>query len=629
MVRINGKCQGRTNQVIRLGPGEYVVELDGEETEPRNETVRVTPESNPDEILHIGFSSADKLVERFSPLYCRYNGFLLGQFLSLSFAEYGREKYLVRRSRMLEFFSEIGVDVIIPEEPLGLGSEAHSALLTKVLNEIGGLSRELTQFTLLGSLLIHHGLLAETDASTARDSLEEIEHIRQTYDLPKIELDRFIVKSDRPEPERVLSPSLVYLASAVTDLKVEQDTAFVIMPFKEPYDSYFRTFYRPSLEAAGYRAFRAWGGLSSEDYCDLLLKLIEKVGFVWADVSEYNYNVLYEVGAAHALDKLSLLVVRENFLESVPANIGHDAIVRYSPEADDWPRGAVSLMTLMISSLKLAAKKGHRLRVSPEGLVATLEHAGQLFRSMIVPREAFEARENGTQKLEEEDFAGAESSFDEAIQFGLDDAPTMLGRGLARFSLERYEKAETDFTSALESTTEDDVKTRQAAAFFRGSAREILENYSGAREDYDTAISLGYPEMSVYPRRAFVNIQMGNLEDARRDFERATEVAPEDPATKEMEGDLLSAEGQYDMAVERYNEILAIQPNANVDFARGLALLLAGKCEEAIHGYQCGLRNAAEDEIEWALRDLERKAKWIPEVDQCRVLLIDELRMRG
>ena len=69
---------------------------------------------------------------------------------------------------------------------------------------------------------------------------------------------------------------------------------------------------------------------------------------MWADASELNYNVLYELGAAHALGKLSMIVVREEDAARTPANIGHDAIVRYDPRADDWPEGTVLLMAMLI-----------------------------------------------------------------------------------------------------------------------------------------------------------------------------------------------------------------------------------------------------------------------------------------
>jgi len=46
--------------------------------------------------------------------------------------------------------------------------------------------------------------------------------------------------------ENVLSPSLAYLGKIVDTLEVERDTAFVIMPFKQPYASYYSMLYRPS-----------------------------------------------------------------------------------------------------------------------------------------------------------------------------------------------------------------------------------------------------------------------------------------------------------------------------------------------------------------------------------------------
>ena len=53
-------------------------------------------------------------VARTSPLYCRYNGFLAGQFLSLAFAGCGGPRHGDRRARLLEFLREIDVDAAIP-----------------------------------------------------------------------------------------------------------------------------------------------------------------------------------------------------------------------------------------------------------------------------------------------------------------------------------------------------------------------------------------------------------------------------------------------------------------------------------------------------------------------------------
>ena len=68
-------------------------------------------------------------VARTSPLYCRYNGFLLGQFLSLAFAECGAPRYGDRRARLLEFLREVDIDVAIPQSPLDRGGVTYAGVL--------------------------------------------------------------------------------------------------------------------------------------------------------------------------------------------------------------------------------------------------------------------------------------------------------------------------------------------------------------------------------------------------------------------------------------------------------------------------------------------------------------------
>jgi tetratricopeptide (TPR) repeat protein len=626
-VVIDGAVCGDTNRVIRLGPGEHCVELEGQATEPERHILKVAGDSDPQEVRQVGFRFAAVPIERFSPLYCRYNGFLLGQFLSLVFSSIGREKYAERRARMFEFLQEIAVDVAVPDDPVELGSGEHVDLIQQILTKTAALSNELTEFVLLGALLTHHGLLADTDAATAQQSFEQAERIRKKYDLPPLDIERFIAKGEMKDVDDVLSPSLAYLGEAVDKLEIESDTAFVIMPFKQPYSSYFSTFYRPSLEASGYRAFRAWGGLSSEDYCDLLLKLIGKAGMVWADVSELNYNVLYEIGASHALGKLSMLVVSEDVASTIPANIGHDAVMVYSPTAENWPQETVLLMSALLSALQAAAERGQKLRVGPDLVSASLELVGRQLVKLLIPPEAHEAAKNGLEKLNAGDYAGAENCFDEAIQLGLDDLRTLWGRASARLSLERYGDAEADLTRVLEledltKETGEAREQRRTAAFCRGMAREQQQNYAGARDDYETAIHLDYPDLEARRRRAFVNLQLQDLEAARKDVEKIRELAPEEANTHALTGDLLVAEKAYQAAIDEYDLALATEPSVDVELGRALALLMAGQLEEALKGYGHAVETAELDQINRALEDLQQKAAASPDREKCRIVLL-------
>ena len=107
-------------------------------------------------------------VARTSPLYCRYNGFLFGQFLSLAFAECGAPRYGDRRTRLLEFLREVDVDVAIPESPRDRGGVTYAAVLSAILPRLAQHSRELAEFAILGGLLPHYAVVSRIDAEAAR-----------------------------------------------------------------------------------------------------------------------------------------------------------------------------------------------------------------------------------------------------------------------------------------------------------------------------------------------------------------------------------------------------------------------------------------------------------------------------
>lgn len=282
VVLVDGREAGRTNRVITMPPGPHLLTLAGEGTEPASQRLVIAPAE--DAILWRRFSPREASLDRFSPLYCLYNGVMLGQFLSLSFASYGRKDYLVRRARMAEFLAEIEVAVDVPGDPPGLGSNEHLAFMQSLVTSVAARSHTLAELVLLGSMATHWGMLAKSDPVTAGQNRDECERLRLKHALPAPDYDAMILPGPDVSVDVVLSPLLAYLARAIGAMEVEPRTAFVIMPFKPPYSGYFSQLYRPSLERAGFRAFRAWGGLATEDYCDLLLALIAKSGIVWADV---------------------------------------------------------------------------------------------------------------------------------------------------------------------------------------------------------------------------------------------------------------------------------------------------------------------------------------------------------
>jgi len=93
-------------------------------------------------------------------------------------------------------------------------------------------------------------------------------------------------------------------------------SCFAIMPFKEPFRTRYRTFYKPALERSGYELLRAWEGASAEAYISLVLGLMMNCGAALADLSAVegsfpNGNVIHEVGMSMGLGQTLFLLCDE------------------------------------------------------------------------------------------------------------------------------------------------------------------------------------------------------------------------------------------------------------------------------------------------------------------------------
>ena len=78
-------------------------------------------------------------------------------------------------------------------------------------------------------------------------------------------------------------------------------------------------------------------------------------------------------------------MVRDDLAQGVPANIGHDAVVRYDPADSDWPTGAVLLMAACIAALELANERGERLRVTSDSIARVFDEVSQSLRRVLLP----------------------------------------------------------------------------------------------------------------------------------------------------------------------------------------------------------------------------------------------------
>ena len=139
----------------------------------------------------------------------------------------------------------------------------------------------------------------------------------------------------------MVSAALWLARARIEPLPEEPSSAFVSMPFAEPFATRYRQFYVPLLRAQGFRALRAWGGVAFEDYWDLLVALIKKASGFLADITGNNLNVLHEVGLAEGLGKTAMLVIQGTDALAA-SNLGYHAAPRSTSR---WPHSSFATLT--------------------------------------------------------------------------------------------------------------------------------------------------------------------------------------------------------------------------------------------------------------------------------------------
>lgn len=294
----------------------------------------------------------------YSPLYCAYNGFMLGQFFHQCHLPYTVSEYPRLCRRIGEFLEEVGVEHRLPESHVDFQSYVNTKPLDLWPAKLFAKSVGLGNYFLLGLGSSEYFMMR----AMGREPKEEYEKFLLNSEEHGVPL-RIIEKlaADLPEnPEHAdvsvtefLGVSLKYLARLLDSLMVDEKVVFVVMPFEDRFLDRFTTFYRPAAVRLGYRAIRAWGGLDIEVFSGALVGLIGKCDWVLADVSTLNANVLYEVGLAHGFGK-NVMMVSETEEFEIPANLGEYWIRPYFPGEEDWEEEAMGGVGIMITATKLA-----------------------------------------------------------------------------------------------------------------------------------------------------------------------------------------------------------------------------------------------------------------------------------
>jgi chaperonin GroEL len=119
--------------------------------------------------------------------------------------------------------------------------------------------------------------------------------------------------------------------------KIDPNLAFVLMPFKPPFDSYYEEIIKPAAKAAGLETRKADEIYSTGPIIRDIWNQIWRATVVIADVTGKNPNVNYELGICHTLG-VPTVIITQNF-DDVPFDYSHRRCIRYNTTEDvHWQR---------------------------------------------------------------------------------------------------------------------------------------------------------------------------------------------------------------------------------------------------------------------------------------------------
>jgi hypothetical protein len=130
---------------------------------------------------------------------------------------------------------------------------------------------------------------------------------------------------------------------------------FVLMPFKEPFNSYYKQIFVPSIEAAGYSPIRADEIYGTGVIMDDVINEIRDAEALVADITEKNPNVNYEMGIAHTL--LKPVVIISQTIDDIPFDYRHLRAIIYDIQETDWQSNLKDKITKTLQKLSLDTQK--------------------------------------------------------------------------------------------------------------------------------------------------------------------------------------------------------------------------------------------------------------------------------
>src|SRR6266404_2438779 len=116
--------------------------------------------------------------------------------------------------------------------------------------------------------------------------------------------------------------------------KVDEKLCFVLMPFEQPFDSYYQKIIKPAASDAGLATLRSDEIYGRKAIMKDIWGRIWAARVVVADVTNRNANVNYELGLCDALGVPTIIIAGN--IKDVPFDYQHRRCILYNRQDAGW-----------------------------------------------------------------------------------------------------------------------------------------------------------------------------------------------------------------------------------------------------------------------------------------------------
>lgn len=145
--------------------------------------------------------------------------------------------------------------------------------------------------------------------------------------------------------------------------------AFVLMPFDPSFDDIYQLGIKETASELGIHAERVDEQIYSEGILERIYRQIEVADIIIADMTGQNANVFYEVGYAHAKEKICILLTQN--AEDIPFDLRHKRHIIYEGSIQNLKKSLSEDLGWAITEIENIKKS--KIKVTLDSTVANLE----------------------------------------------------------------------------------------------------------------------------------------------------------------------------------------------------------------------------------------------------------------